>query len=310
MEDSPDTLRAALLLTNRLVQLDAKPLAAREFWTLHEQIDLGQLLHHDAASIATSFDLPDDRAERMRTLLDASTALGFEQERLSDGGIELVSALDERFPDRLRDRLGTTCPPFLLVAGPIEKLGQGGLGVVGSRDAAPAAETAATDAARAAVTHDMTVVSGLARGIDQAAMAGALQSGGRVVGVPADGIVRAARSASVRTHVHAGDLCVASPYAPNAPFRAGNAMGRNKIIYAFSTITFVVSSDEGAGGTWSGAKEALSRNFGPVAVWVGDGAKEGNDALVRLGATPISDIEQLFDLDPDQMSKPLQESLF
>jgi hypothetical protein len=205
----------------------------------------------------------------LRTLLDAATALGFEQERLQDGGISLISALDDRFPAVLRNRLGTACPPFLLVAGPIDWLDRPGLGVVGSRDADDGLLDIARRSAELAVSHGWPVVSGLARGVDQASMAGALDAGGVVIGVPAEGITKVSRSADIRRRVHAGELCIASPYAPDAPFRAGNAMGRNKIIYALSQVTFVVSSDVGSGGTWAGAKEALERRFARVAVWTG-----------------------------------------
>ena len=117
------------------------------------------------------------------------------------------------------------------------------------------------------------------------------------------------RNADIRRRVHAGELCIASPYAPDAPFRAGNAMGRNKIIYALSQVTFVVSADAGSGGTWAGAKEALDRRYARVAVWTGDGAKDGNHALVARGATPVADVTQLFEMDP-ALPAPLQSSLF
>lgn len=309
MDHSPDSARAALLLTNRLVPLDVKPLTAREFWQLVERVDPAALLHDDPAGIAERAGVDADEALRLRTLLDASTALGFEQERLHDGGISLISALDAAFPARLRERLGTACPPFLLVAGPTEWLDRPGLGVVGSRDAGDAALDVARRSAELAVEQGWPVVSGLARGVDQAAMAGAAGAGGGVVGVPAEGISRASRSAEVRKLVHNGELCIASPYAPDAPFRAGNAMGRNKIVYALSQVTFVVASDEGSGGTWAGAKEALDRQYASVAVWVGDGATDGNHALVRRGATPISDLTQLFGIDAVAPT-PLQSSLF
>ena len=45
---SPDSARAALLLTNRLVPLDVKPLTAREFWNLTERVDPGDLLFDPA----------------------------------------------------------------------------------------------------------------------------------------------------------------------------------------------------------------------------------------------------------------------
>jgi len=309
MAYSPDSARAALLLTNRLVPLDAKPMTAREFWQLVERIDPADLIHDDPAGIAERLGVDSDEAMRLRTLLDASTALSFEQERLHDGGVSLISALDDSFPAGLRERLGTACPPFLLVAGPIEWLGRPGLGVVGSRDASAPALDAARRSAELAVQHGWPVVSGLARGVDQVAMTGALDAGGVVIGVPAEGISKASRSAEIRRRVHEGELCIASPYAPDAAFRAGNAMGRNKIVYALSQVTFVVASDERAGGTWAGAKEALDRRYAPVAVWVGDGAEDGNHALVRRGATPVTDLTQLFDIDAVTLL-PLQDSLF
>lgn len=310
MQYSPDSIRAALLLTNRLVALDAKPVTAREFWQLTQRVDPGDLIHHDATTIAELAQVDGADATRFRTLLDAATALSFEEERLRDGGISLISALDDHFPAGLRERLGTACPPFLLVAGPTEWLDRPGLGIVGSRDASDEALAAARDSAQLAVQHDWPVVSGLARGVDQVAMAGALDAGGVVVGVPAEGILKASRNAEVRRRVHDGELCIASPYAPNAPFRAGNAMGRNKIVYALSQVTFVVASDKDSGGTWAGAKEALNRRYAAVAVWAGEGAKDGNHALIGRGATAITNLEQLFDIDTTLTPPPLQDSLF
>lgn len=315
MTASPDRLRAALLLTNRVVDVGAKPLTAREFWSIVEQRDPAELVGCSAADVAARLAVEEDEATRITTLLGAASALAFEEERLLDGGIQLVSALDGRFPARLRDRLGSACPPFLLVAGPVEWLNPPGLGVVGSRDAGPDAAEVARRAAERAVAEGMPVVSGLARGIDQIAMWAALDAGGAVVGVPAEGIQRSSRNGDVRQRVHSADLCIASPYAPGAPFRAGNAMGRNKIVYALSQLTLVVAADEGTGGTWAGAKESLSRSFAPVAVWTGEGAKDGNHALVGLGAAPVDSVDALFDIDldavPDRPPVPTaQPSLF
>ncbi|HUF84056.1 MAG TPA: DNA-processing protein DprA [Acidimicrobiia bacterium] len=312
---SPDTVRAALLLTNRLVTLAAEPLTAREFWHLVERVDVAQLVHSTPAEISELAGVDGDEAARLRTLLDATTAFAFEQDRLADGGVELVSALDDRFPTVLCVRLGAACPPFLFLAGPIEWLGRQALGVIGSRDADEAALDVARRSAQLAAEHGWQVVSGLARGVDQAAMAAALDAGGAVVGVPAEGIGRVARAAAVRSRVHAGELCLASPYVPDAPFRATNAMGRNKIIYALSSVAFAAAAEEGRGGTWSGAKEALDRRYAPVAVWTGPGATDGNRALARRGAIGVSDPAELFELDltvepTPPRSPPPQPSLF
>ncbi len=309
MSLSPDRSQAALLLTNRLVPLGAKPLAAREFWQLVERVDPADLLHADVAAIAERAGVDTDEAARYRTLLDAATAMSFEQERLADGGVSLMSALDDSFPTHLRERLGDGCPPFLLTAGPIDWLDGPSLGVVGSREADESALAVARRSAKLAVEHGWCVVSGLARGVDQAAMDGAHDVGGAVVGIPAEGISQASRSAAVRRRVHAGELCLASPYSPEARFSAGNAIGRNKIIYAVSQVTFVVAADDSSGGTWAGAKEALERRYAKVAVWMGDGATAGNHALVRRGATPINDVAKVFDVGPLPPA-PSQDSLF
>ena len=311
MQHSPDSIRAALLLTNRLVPLEAKPMTARQFWQLVERVDPGDLLHADVTEIAELARVEALEATRLRTLLDAAAALAFEQERLHDSGVSLVSALSEPFPAVLRHRLGAVCPPFLLVAGPTDWLHRPGLGVVGSRNANDNAVAVARRSAQLAVERGWPVVSGLARGVDQIAMAAALDAEGTVVGIPAEGILKASAKADIRRRVHNGELCIASPYAPATPFRAGNAMGRNKVVYALSQVTFVVTSDNGSGGTWAGATEALDRGYAPVAVWGGNGAKAGNTALIDRGATPITELSQLFDPGLATTNPPpLQNALF
>jgi predicted Rossmann fold nucleotide-binding protein DprA/Smf involved in DNA uptake len=71
-----------------------------------------------------------------------------------------------------------------------------------------------------------------------------------------------------------------------------------------------VASDKDSGGTWAGAKESLERRYAKVAVWAGEGAKDGNHALIRRGAAPITTLNQLFDLDTTLTPPPLQNSLF
>ena len=306
MSPSPERTRAALLLTNRLVPLGATPLTAREFWQLVDRVDPADLLGVDVGAIAERAGVDLDEATRLRTLLDAATAMSFEQERLADGGISLISALDEPFPTRLRERLGDGCPPFLLTAGPSDWLARPGLGVVGSRDASDAALAVARRAGELAAERGWALVAGtvtgLGVGVEQAAMDGAHAAGGAVVGVAAEGISVASRSAAVRRRVHAGELCLASPYAPAARSSAASALGRDTIVLALSEVALVVAAQ-------AEATKALERRHCPVAAWVGDGASDGNHALVRRGAIPITDLTQLFDIAP-LPPDPEQDSLF
>ena len=308
MSHPSETSRVALLLTNRLVEVDAQPFTAREFWSLVQRVDdLAMLLGVSESDLVGIVGSPEE-AERVRTLLGATTAFAFEQERLEEGGIAVLSSFDDPFPSVLRQRLGSACPPFLLVAGPIDWLDGHALGVVGSRDASEEILGVADAAAAAAVNAGWAVVSGLARGVDQAAMKGALDRGGRVIGVPAEGIRRTARNAEIRRHVHAGDLCIVSPYGPDAPFTSGTAMGRNKIVHAIATSTLVVATTEGSGGTWAGAKESLARGYSAVFVWAGPGAPQGNAALEQLGACPVTAVADALRIVERQPS--LQPTLF
>jgi predicted Rossmann fold nucleotide-binding protein DprA/Smf involved in DNA uptake len=302
---------AALLLTNRLVDIGAKPLSAGEYWALVAKVpDLGALLGVDEGAVADLIGGDTGEAQRIAALLAATTAFAFERERLEDEGVRLLSTFDPTFPSRLIHRLGTTCPAFLTVAGPVGWLSAGGLGVVGSHDASPAALEVARSAAQVAVDTGVPVVSGLARGIDHESMASALDRGGAVVGVPAEGLRVAARSPEVRRRVHSSELCIASPYAPAMRFTAGNAMGRNKIVYGLADVTLVVCSDNGSGGTWEGAKEAIRRGFGPVAVWSGDGAGPGNAAMLALGGIPMTNVHDVFEITGQPIEPRVQGSLF
>jgi predicted Rossmann fold nucleotide-binding protein DprA/Smf involved in DNA uptake len=307
----PDAELAALLLTNRLCDVGIKPFAAGEFWNLVARVgDLSVLLGSSSTEVAELTRLDPTESERVVGLLAAASAFAFERERLAEEGIQVVSALDERFPRRLVERLGVTCPSFLTVAGPIEWLQRGGLGVVGSRDASPEALEIARKAARAAVASSVPVISGLARGVDHESMAAAFDAGGAVIGFPADGLRKASRGPDVRRHVHAGELCIASPYAPGTSFTAGTAMGRNKLVYGLADVTLVVCCEHGKGGTWEGAKEALRRGFGPVNVWSGAGAGPGNAGLVALGAHAFADVESVLVVPEPTAATPEQTSLF
>jgi predicted Rossmann fold nucleotide-binding protein DprA/Smf involved in DNA uptake len=305
-----DTSLAALLLTNRIVDVDIKPLSSSEFWSLCRSVkDPSTFVGLSAEGISEASKLSPEQAERIARLLEAGTAFSFERERLADEGVLLVSALDDAFPVGLRDRLGDACPAFLLIAGPIEFLSVSAVGVVGSRNASTEALSVAESAAKEAASGGRAIVSGLARGIDQAAMASALDAGAPVVGFPAEGLRVVGRNAQIRSRVHAGELCMASPYGPSMRFTAGNAMGRNKLIYGHAEITLVVCSDLGSGGTWEGAGEAMRRNFGRVAVWTGEGAGPGNAKLVESGGAAISDPHELLTLEPAAV-QPKQSSLF
>ena len=92
-------------------------------------------------------------------------------------------------------------------------------------------------------------------------------------------------------------LVLVSPYDPAAGFNVGNAMQRNKVIYALGDAGLVVTSDFEKGGTWTGAIEQLERfHFIPVFVRNGSNAGRGNPALIQHGGLPWPNPENASEL--------------
>src|SRR5262249_51442766 len=152
---------------------------------------------------------------------------------------------------------------------------------------------------RKAVASALAVVSGGARGTDRIAMTAALEAGGSALGALADSLEATVRKPDVREMLSEGRLVLVTPYAPDAGFSVGAAMGRNKVIYGLADFAVVVSSDYQTGGTWAGATEALKADWCPVFVRDGADAPKGNRELLKLGATRLSDAElgRVADLD-------------
>jgi len=222
---------------------------------------------------------------RLRQLLGRGFQLSQAVERWAARSIWVTARNGAGFPLRLNTRLKEKTPPLIYGCGAIELLDKGGLAVVGSRDASEDLLEYARNAGRLTATARRTLVSGGARGIDRAAMAGALENDGAALGVLADSLDRASTQRDNRDAILAGRLTLVSPYDPLAGFHAGNAMQRNKLIYALADAALVVNSDLDSGGTWAGAVEELEkfRNI-PVYVRSAEVPVPGLDGLKKKGA--------------------------
>lgn len=117
-------------------------------------------------------------------------------------GCRLVSILDPEYPARLRGI--QQAPPVLFTLGAIA-VNDVGVSVVGSREASAQGIAMADELAREFVARKLTVISGLARGIDTAAHRAALDAGGRTVAVIGTGINRVYPAENPRTA--GGDRC-------------------------------------------------------------------------------------------------------
>jgi DNA processing protein len=224
---------------------------------------------------------------RVEQLLKRGFLLSQAIERWQARSIWVVSRADSSYPRRLRERLGEGAPPVLYGCGDAGLLDTGGLAVVGSRNVDDALLEYTESVGRLAGEAGQTVVSGGARGVDQAAMRGAAEAGGRVVGVLADSLERAAMRRENREGLMEGRFVVISPYDPAARFHVGHAMQRNKLIYALADAALIVSADLGKGGTWAGAEEQLDKlSFTRVYVRSTGELGAGLEALQKKRALP------------------------
>ncbi len=291
---SPDS-QAMLLLTSRLGlsnQPELAPLTLKEWNPLARALRAASLrpealLGLDAAALQSRLGLDEDTAGRVERLLQREAGVALELERLAALGIHPMTRADAAYPARYLQRLKDAAPPVLFYAGEPALLGQPGVAVVGSRNLDEAGRACAEFVGNACGLAGLVLYSGGARGADTISMDAALANRGAAVGLLADSLEKAVRANSHKAELERGDLCLATPYSPNAPFSVGAAMGRNRLIYTISDYAIVVASDVEKGGTWAGASEALRNQWLPVFILEHEAMPEGNRRLLQKGGLPF-----------------------
>ncbi len=234
---------------------------------------------------------------RLRELLCRGFQLAQATERWRARAIWVISRADAAYPRRLKTRLRENCPPILYGCGEVSLLASGGLAIVGSRNAPDDVLDWTRDVGRLAARAGVTIVSGGARGVDEAAVGAAVDAGGRGCVMLADSLEKQAISRAHRQALIDRRLVLASPYDPAAPFHVGHAIGRNTLIYALAEGGLVVMSALGSGGTWAGASEQLQRyRWGPLWVRQSDDPAPGNVELLRTGGIAWPDPESAVEL--------------
>lgn len=224
-------------------------------------------------------------------------------------GLDVVCRHDPAYPSRLRDDRSAPAVLFLNArAGePIARLnalvGDGGqeppaVAIVGTRRASEEGLEVARALGRGLAAAGVTVVSGMALGIDSAAHAGALEGGGRSVAVLAGGADVAYPRQKTRLHEQ---LAVAGLVVSEMPpgFRAfkWNFPARNRIIAGLAQATIVVEAAERSGSLITAELALdLGRDVGAVPGPVLSWRSRGVNALLRDGATLIRDASDALDL--------------
>lgn len=179
---------------------------------------------------------------------DADDAIREAREVIADwdrAGDQFVTVLDADYPAQLREI--QEAPPFLFHRGALRPADPA-VSVVGSRKASPRGLEISASLATHLVGAGLTVVAGLAEGIDTAAHQSALDAGGRTVAVIGTGIRRyyPAPNRDLQDVISQRGL-VLSQYYPDASPRPNHFRQRNATMSGYGIATIVVEAGETSG---------------------------------------------------------------
>jgi DNA processing protein len=224
--------------------------------------------------------------------------------RLDRNRGRLVTWDDASYPELLRQIHDP--PLFLYVLGELTAQDTSAVAVVGSRDASPYGRSMTAAIGEGLANHGVTVVSGLARGIDAAAHEAALRGGGRTLAVLGSGIDVVYPSEHHRLHMRIAQTgAVVSEYPMGTQPDAENFPARNRIISGLSLGTVVVEATERSGSLIT-AQCAVEQGREVFAVPGPVGARtRGTHQLLRQGAALAENAEDVLrELTPHLRARP------
>jgi DNA processing protein len=212
-----------------------------------------------AAGIRTGDEPPelDSALERVVIQEEELVENGRLIEELASRGVFLITVLDDIYPANLR--LVYDRPPFLFVRGRLHEEDSRAIAVVGTRRASKEGLREADQLARGLVERGVTVISGLAIGIDTAAHRAALAARGRTVAVIGNGIdapLYPRENMKLADEIVASGGAVVSQFLPQAPPRQENFRLRNRTMSGLALGTTVVEAS-GKSGARMQARIAL-----------------------------------------------------
>ncbi|HVR70798.1 MAG TPA: DNA-processing protein DprA [Vicinamibacteria bacterium] len=244
------------------------------------------------ASLADALARPDDHADLVGPAARALLRTGEARRRAQDElravaalGARLIGRDEPDYPHLLRHVYDP--PPVLYLLGDVAE-GEDGhsVAVIGSRAATPQGATLARDMARQLAAAGLTIVSGLARGIDTAAHQGALEGGGRTLAILGSGLDRLYPVDNARlARAVAGQGAVVTEFPLGTTPLPGHFPRRNRIIAGWGRAVVVVEAAQRSGALVT-ARCALEEGREVMAVPGHPSApgSAGTNALIRDGA--------------------------
>jgi len=272
--------------------------------------DLGQAWQASLGELQAA-GLP---AKPLQALIQARQSLNLETEleQLDRAGYHLLCWDDSAYPQRLREI--TYPPPVLYLWGELSAKDQWAVAIVGTRAVTPYGRAMTEAIARPLAASGISIVSGLARGVDGIAHRTALEAGGRTLAVLGSGLdhIYPAEHRRLAGEI-AGQGAILSDYPLGTRPDSGNFPPRNRIIAALSLAVIVVEAGETSGALITAAFGAeQGREVFAVPGNVTQPASMGANRLIRDGAHPllsVDDVLEALDLEVAIRQESLQRRL-
>ena len=219
--------------------------------------------------------------------------------KIESQGIKILTWSDERYPARLKEI--DQPPPVLYIRGEYLSDDLFAVAIVGTRNVTAYGRQIAEELSAFLAANGITIVSGLARGVDAIAHQSALKAGGRTIGVLGSGVDK------IYPPEHRGLAekmmergAIISDYAPGTPPDSSNFPPRNRIISGLSLAVVVVEAGETSGAliTAEFAAEQGREVFAVPGSILAPQSK-GTNKLIQNGALPLltpNDLMQALDL--------------
>lgn len=243
----------------------------------------------------TSAGLPPKVVE---TCLQMRKSVNLEEvwSRIEEQGIQVLIREDEAYPRHLQEI--DQPPPVLYVRGEVLPEDDFAVAVVGTRRVTPYGRQVAAELAAFLGANGITVVSGLARGVDAIAHDATMKAGGRTIAVLGSGVDRIYPPEHERL---AGQIvsrgALLSDYAPGTPPDSTNFPPRNRIISGLALATVVIEAGESSGAliTATFAVEQGREVFAVPGSILAPQSK-GTNRLIQLGAHPLLEMQDVLEV--------------
>lgn len=214
-------------------------------------------------------------------------------ERIEAQGIKILTWQDEAYPQRLKEI--DQPPPVLYIRGEYLPDDLFAVAIVGTRRVTPYGRQITEELSSFLAANGLTVISGLARGVDAIAHQSALKAGGRsiaVLGSGVDKIYPPEHRGLAEQMMERG--AIVSDYAPGTPPDASNFPPRNRIISGLSLAVVVIEAGETSGAliTAEFAAEQGREVFAVPGSILAPQSK-GTNKLIQKGALPLLSVNDL-----------------